>query len=325
MAATPSVPSSSNPWQRGNFRVAGPRPFRFGVNSVATSLQEWQETARRAEALGFSALIAQDHFGKQLAPLPSLVAAGAVTSRLRLATLVLDNDFRHPAAMAKEAATVDVLSNGRLELGLGAGWLETDYARTGLPFDPPARRLERLSETVQICKAFFAEPESMTFLGTHYRIEHLDTSPRPMQTPRPPIMIGGRRRRMLSLAAREADIVGISLLDRPAPGQPTPPSFAQKLEWVRQAAGDRFADLELHVNAANIEVTDDPAAAFEQIAARTSQPVTHLQDSPGTLVGSVNSIVDLLHARRERYGVTYYVIRAQAMEAFAPVVARLAN
>src|ERR1700736_798820 len=121
-----------------------PRPFRFGVNSVTTSAQEWQDTARKAEALGYSTFIAQDHFGQQLAPLPALVAAGAVTSRLRLATLVLDNDFRHPAAVAKEAATVDVLTNGRFELGLGAGWLQSDYDKTGLPFDPPSVRLERL-------------------------------------------------------------------------------------------------------------------------------------------------------------------------------------
>ena len=114
-----------------------PRPFRFGVNSVTTSLWEWQEIARKAEAVGFNTLIAQDHFGKQFAPLPALVAAGAVTVRLRLATLVLDNDFRHPAALAKEAATVDVLTSGRLELGLGAGWLQADYDKTGLPFDPP--------------------------------------------------------------------------------------------------------------------------------------------------------------------------------------------
>src|SRR5262245_59268200 len=130
--------------------------FRFGVNNVTTSLKEWQDIARKTEALGFSTLIAQDHFGKQLAPLPSLVAAAAVTSQLRLGTVVLDNDFRHPAIVAKEAATVDVLSEGRLELGLGAGWLQADYDKTGLRYDSPGVRLERLGEAVQICKALFA-------------------------------------------------------------------------------------------------------------------------------------------------------------------------
>jgi probable F420-dependent oxidoreductase len=299
------------------------RPFRFGVNCVTTSLQEWQEVARRAEALGYATLIAQDHFGKQLAPLPALVAAAAVTSRLRLATLVLDNDFRHPAAVAKEAATVDVLSSGRMELGLGAGWLQADYTKTGLPFDPPALRLERLAEAVQICKAFFAaEEETITVSGTHYQIEGLDASPRPIQRPRPPIMIGGRQKRMLALAGRQADIVGISLLDRRAPGQPEPPTFAQKVAWVREAAGDRFDDLELHVNASNVEVTDARDSAIDEIARRTGQAPTQVLDSPGTLVGSVEAILETLDARREQYGVSYYVINARAMDAFAAVVAR---
>jgi probable F420-dependent oxidoreductase len=303
-----------------------PHPFRFGVNSVTTSLWEWQEIARKAEAVGFHTLIAQDHFGKQFAPLPALVAAGAVTVRLRLATLVLDNDFRHPAALAKEAATVDVLTSGRLELGLGAGWLQSDYAKTGLPFDPPAERLERLSEAVQICKAFFtaAADATISFSGKHYRVEDLDASPLPTQKPRPPIMIGGRQRRMLSLAAREADIVGISLLDRRVAGQPEPPTFAQKVEWVRQAAGDRFGDLQIHVNAATVEVSDNPSdEQVEQIAARTGQSPAQVRESPGTLIGSVESIVEQLHARREQYGISYYVVHARFMDAFAPVIARI--
>jgi probable F420-dependent oxidoreductase len=301
-----------------------PRPFRFGVNSVTTSLWEWQEIARKAEAVGFDTLIAQDHFGKQFAPLPALVAAGAVTVRLRLATLVLDNDFRHPAALAKEAATVDVLTSGRLELGLGAGWLRSDYDKTGLPFDPPAERLDRLSEAVQILKLFFGGDEPVSFAGNHYRIAELDTSPRPTQKPRPPIMIGGRQRRMLALAAREADIVGISLLDRPVAGQPEPPSFAQKVEWVRQAAGARFDDLEIHVNAANIQVTDDSSDDYiDQIAARTGQSPAQILASPGTLVGSVDSIVEQLLTQRAQYGISYYVIHARFMDAFVPVLKRL--
>jgi probable F420-dependent oxidoreductase len=303
--------------------VGRPRPFRFGIRTDTTSLWEWQEIARKAEAVGFHTLIAQDHFGKQFAPLPALVAAGAVTRRLRLATLVLDNDFRHPATLAKEAATVDVLTSGRLELGLGAGWLQSDYAKTGLAFDPPAERLERLSEAVQICKQFFTSDEAVTFCGKHYRVEQLDASPRPTQKP-PPIMLAGRQRRMLSLAAREADIVGISLLDRHVPGQPEPPTFAQKVEWVRQAAGDRFCNLEIHVNARAVEVTDaDPHAAIEHIAAQTGQSPAALHESPGTLVGSVEAIVEQLHARRQQYGVSYYVVHARFMDALAPVIARM--
>jgi probable F420-dependent oxidoreductase len=305
-------------------QLVRPLPFRFGVNSITTSLWEWQEVARKAEAVGFTTLIAQDHFGKQFAPLPALVAAGAVTVRLRLATLVLDNDFRHPAALAKEAATVDVLTSGRLELGLGAGWLQSDYDKTGLPFDPPAERFERLSEAIQICKAFFTADKAVSFSGKHYRVENLDASPRPTQKPRPPIMIGGRQRRMLSLAAREADIVGISLLDRRVVGQPEPPTFAQKVEWVRQAAGDRFGELRIHINASNVDVSDNSSDAYiEQIAGRTGQSPTQILESPGTLVGSVEAIVEQLHARREQYGISYYVVHARFMDAFAPVIARV--
>jgi probable F420-dependent oxidoreductase len=299
------------------------RAFRFGINSVTTSAQEWLDIARKAEALGYSTLIAQDHFGKQFAPLPALVAAGAVTSVLRLATLVLDNDFRHPAAVAKEAATVDVLTNGRVELGLGAGWLKSDYDQTGLPYDPPGVRVERLTESIQICKALFSSEEPVSFTGKHYRVTGLDSSPRPIQKPRPPIMIGGRQKRMLSLAAREADIVGISLLDRRGPGLPEPPSFAQKVEWVRQAAAERFADLEIHVNASVVDVTDSPDATIEQAAARSGQTAAQVRESPGTLAGSVDAVLEQLYARREQYGITYYVVHGRVMDAFAPIIARL--
>jgi probable F420-dependent oxidoreductase len=242
---------------------------------------------------------------------------------LRLAALVLDNDFRHPAAVAKEAATIDVLSQGRLELGLGAGWLKSDYDQTGLPYDSPAVRVERLKESIHICKAILGSAEPVSFTGKHYQLTDLNTSPRPIQKPWPPIMIGGRQKRMLSLAAREADIVGISLLDRRAAGQPEPASFAEKVEWVRQAAGERFSELEIHVNASVVDVTNTPEATIEQAAARTGQTASQIWESPGTLVGSVDAILEQLHARREQYGITYYVVHGRVMDAFAPVLARL--
>lgn len=299
------------------------RQFRFGINGVTTSLAEWQETARRAEGLGYNTLIAQDHFGKQLAPMPSLVAAAAVTSHLRLATLVLDNDFRHPALVAKEAATVDLLSEGRMELGLGAGWLEADYLQTGVPFDPPSVRLARLEEAVQICKALFETEHTATFHGKHYHIEDLEPWPKPIQKPRPPIMVGGRQRRALSLAAREADIVSISLLDRRGPDLPEPPSFEQKVAWVRGAAGSRIDDLELHVNASTVAITDHPEPVVEQFAARTGQTMAQALESPATLVGSVDAVVEKIHRLREQYSVSYFVIQARVMDQFAPVLARL--
>jgi probable F420-dependent oxidoreductase len=281
------------------------RKFRFGVMNFGTSLAEWQDFARRAEELGFSTLVVSDHFGKQLAPLPALMAAAAVTSHIRLATIVLDNDFRHPAALAKEAATIDLLTNGRLELGLGAGWLEADYHKAGIPFDPPATRLRRLAEAARIYKGFFecvVSGDTLSFDGQHYQLRDLNCYPKAVQKPRPPLMIGGRQRRMLSLAAREADIVSISLLDR----QPDPPTFADKIAWVREAAGQRFKDLELHVNVNAVEIGDGQPEAV-----------------PNKLVGSLDSICDQLHHWRDECGVSYFAVPARLMETFAPVVARL--
>jgi len=292
------------------------RPFRFGVLSTGGSLEEWRALVCKAEDLGFSTVVVQDHFGRQLSPLPALTYVAAITSRIRLATIVLDNDFRHPASVAKEAATLDVLSNGRLELGLGAGWLQADYDKTGLIFDRASVRFERLTETVRICKSFFTQ-DSVTFSGKHYQLDGLDGFPRPVQQPRPPIMIGGRQRRMLSFAAREADIVGISLLDRGA--------FADKVGWVREAAGPRFSDIELHVNVSHLEVTDNPRAALERVAERRQVLPEDLLQAPGTLVGSVEDIVEQLHSWRERFGVSYFVANAQFIDAFAPIVARLSG
>jgi probable F420-dependent oxidoreductase len=299
------------------------RAFRFGVNATTASLHTLQETARKAEDSGFSTLIIQDHLDDQLAPMPALVAAAAVTSRLRLATLVLDNDFRHPAVVAREAASVDVLSGGRMELGLGAGWLQADYVKAGIPLDPPSVRLARLAEAVQICKALFCQEQPVSFRGEHYQLQDLDPLPRPVQKPRPPIMVGGRQRRMLRLAAREADIVGISLLDRREAGQPPPPTFAQKVDWVRQAAGSRWTSLELHVNASVVDISLQPEVAVEPLAARGGQSIAEALASPAALVGSIDAIVDKLHASRENYGVSYWVVHARHMDTLAQVIARL--
>jgi probable F420-dependent oxidoreductase len=305
-----------------------PRPFRFGAQYTGTTLQEWQEFARKAEDLGFSTLVAQDHFTPQLTPLLSLVGAAAVTSRIRLAAIVLDNDFRHPAVTAKEAATADVLTGGRLEIGLGAGWMTGDYEKTGIAFDPPGVRYERLLETVHIVKAFFvkaffSEGKAVTHHGKHYTITNLDAAPRGVQKPHPPLMIGGRQKRMLSMAAREADIVSISMLDRRAPGQPPPPSFAEKVGWVRAAAGDRFGAIEIHAMAGGAEVTDNQAEALERAAARLQIPAEDVLRMPANLIGSVDAIVDQLLRWRETCNLSYFVLQARSMDAMAPVIARL--
>jgi probable F420-dependent oxidoreductase len=298
------------------------RRFRFGVRHTGSTLEDWQCVARKAEDLGFSALVVQDHVDRQFAPLPALVAAASVTSTLRLGTVVLNNALRHPAILAKEAATVDVLSNGRLELGLGAGWLLADYQQTGLSFDTSGERLARLAETVQICKAFFTE-ESVTFHGKYYHIEGLDAFPETIQKPYPPIMIGGRQWRLLSLAARQADIVSISMLDPRGPGLPTPPTYAEKVRWVQAAAGARYRDIELHVNASYVEVTDDRQAALEQLAARLQVALQDVLQSPTVLVGSVDAIVEQLQAWREQCDVSYFIVSSRLMDALAPVIARV--
>jgi probable F420-dependent oxidoreductase len=283
-------------------RLRSLRPFRFGVMNFGSSLDEWHAFARRAEDLGFSTLVVSDHFGKQLAPLPALMAAAGVTTRIRLGTIVLDNDFRHPALLAKEAATISLLTSGRFELGIGAGWLEADYTVSGLPFDPPGIRFARLRESVAILKGFFSG-ETLTFAGQHYRVRELACVPKPVGPL--PLMIGGRQRHMLSFAAREADIVSISLLDR----QPNPPTFAQKIAWVREAAGARLAEIELHVN---VNVVD------------TSAP-PEWPSAPNRLIGGVGALCDQLHYWRDEFGVSYFAVNARVMDAIAPVVERLAG
>jgi probable F420-dependent oxidoreductase len=298
------------------------RRFRFGAQYTGSSLADWQDFARKAEDLGFSTLVVQDHFGPQLAPLPALVSAAAVTSRLRLAAVVLNNDFRHPAALAKEAATVDVLTGGRLELGIGAGWLMPDYQKTGIAFEAPGLRFERLSETLAIVKAFFTG-DAVTFSGKHYQIEGLEASPKTAQQPRPPIMIGGRQRRLLSFAAREADIVSISMLDQHGRGMAPPASFGEKAARVREAAGPRFSKIEIHANASNLQVTDNRKAALELLAARLQLSEEELLASPANIVGSVDSVVEQLQVWREKCHVSYFVVQRAKMDALAPVIARL--
>jgi probable F420-dependent oxidoreductase len=303
---------------------SGARKFRFGVG-LGNSPEEWPSFIRKAEDLGFSTLYVGDHFAgnaRRLAPLPALVAAAAVTSKLRLGTIVLANDFRHPAALAKEAATVDVLSNGRFELGIGTGWLRDDYRVAGLPFGSPGERLERLAETVQICKAFFTQ-ETVTFRGKHYQIEDLASFPRTVQRPHPPIMLGGRQRKMLSFAAREANIVSISRVE-PGPGQPPAASFAENVEWIRQAAGPRYATIELHTNT-HVEVDDNQQVAIERMAARLRMSPDEILQAPARLAGSTTAIIEQLLAWRERLDVSYFTVSRQVMDSMAPVVAHLAG
>lgn len=305
--------------------------FRFGVQAWrAASGEEWAAKARRIEDLGYSTLLMPDHFDDQLAPVPALAAAAAATSTLRLGTLVFDNDFRHPVVLAKEAATLDILSGGRLELGLGAGWMRSDYDRSGIAFDPPAARIRRLGESLRILKTLW-NGEAVSFSGRHYKIDGLEGTPRPVQQPHPPILVGGGGRMLLSVAARHADIVGLNFalpsgaVDRDATATGTAAATEEKVRWIREAAGERFPRLELNVTVFVVAVTNDRAHVTERIAGGFGVSPEEVLQVPHVLVGSVEQIVDDLQERRDRFGISYVVFSGEQHEAMAPVVARLAG
>ncbi len=306
------------------------RPFRFGVTAPTPSGgTDWVERARRVEQLGYSILVVPDHFRDHLAPVPALTAAALATTRLRVGSLVFSNDFRHPAVLAKEAATIDVLSGGRFELGLGGGWLRAEYDQTGIPFEAPGTRIERLEEAVTIIKGLLAG-ERVTFAGRHYTIADLEGRPTPVQRPHPPIAIGGGGRRTLTLAAREASIVGlVPRARRDGSGLDmtdlSDAATREKLEWVRAAAGDRFDSLEIHALIQAVAVGERRTAAADDLASRFKVARDVVLETPYVLLGTIEEICETLWERRERYGISYLTVFERDMEVFAPVVARLAG
>ena len=314
------------------------RLFRFGViNEQVLPAERWIAHVRRVEADGYSTFLIRDHFvpdffGDQLAPIAALMAAAGATQTLRVGSLVFDNDYRHPVVLAKEAATIDLLSGGRLELGLGAGWLRAEYEGAGMPFDPPGLRISRLEEAIHVIKGLFAD-EPLTFAGQHYTIANLLGVPRPTQRPHPPILIGAGQKRMLTLAGREANIVGIlttSVASGTLAADPTErlaDAVAQKVEWVRQGAGERFGELELSL-VPTIIVTDQRRRRTEQYIHEHGWQgisVEQVWEMPAVFVGSIEQIVEDMRARRERYGFSYFVVSDHDLAAVAPIVARLAG
>lgn len=306
------------------------RPFRFGVIAYdAKSREEWIAKARRAEQLGYSTLLVPDHFGEQVAAVPALLAVAEATSTLRVGSYVFDNDFRHPVMLAKEAATLDMLSGGRFELGIGAGWLRSEYEQAGIAYDPANVRVSRLEEALHIVKGLFAE-EPMTFAGNYYTVNNLNGFPKSTQRPHPPILVGGAGKRILSIAAREADIVSFAARVK-ADGSEldvadtTPTSTLQKIEWVRQAAGNRFDALELNIIIFAASVTEDRQQADRQLAEAFKTTEEQVLTIPHCLVGTPDQISEDIQMRREQYGISYVVVFEESMEAFAPVIARLAE
>lgn len=313
------------------------RRFRFGVHtSDAAPGTAWADAARRIESLGFSTLFLRDHFDRQLGPIAAMAAAAAVTETLRVGTLVHANDYRHPAILAKELSTIDHLSNGRVEIGLGAGWMAPDYEQAGMAFDPPGTRVSRLEEAVTIVKALMAGGP-VTVHGDHYTVTDHELYPPPVQA-QPPLMIAGGGPRMLRLAAREADIVGLNPArksnadweDQNLPDA-TADATDRKIGWIRDAAGDRYADLELSIVVPFVIVTDDREGTATAIAASLPpDPEAELTaegvlSSPHVLIGSVDQIADTLRERRDRWDLSYYVFNDDSIDAVAPIVERLAG
>ena len=313
--------------------MAPSRRFRFGVQlSRADTGAEWAELARKAEDLGYSTLFVPDHFGDQLSPAVALMAAANATTELRVGPLVLDNDYRHPVITAKEAASIDRLSGGRLELGIGAGWMSSDYEQSGIPMDPPGVRIDRLEEALDVLEGLFG-PGPFSYQGKHYQISGLDGFPKPVQQPDgPPVLIGGGGQRVLTLAARRADIVGVNPAIRSGRTDPAAARDGaaavtdQKLEWVRDAAAERYDGIEINMLVFACVVTDDRASVIEAMAPLFGVAPEVVGDHPHAWVGTVDQICDDLAARRERWDASYLVVQGpEAMNAAAPIVARLAG
>lgn len=305
-----------------------PRTFRFGVQlSQAASAREWAEKARKVADLGYSTVFMPDHFGDQLAPIPALMAV-ADASDLRIGGLVLGNDYRHPVVLAKEAATIDLLSDGRLELGLGAGWMRSDYDEAGLPYERPGMRISRLEESVTVLKGLFGEGP-FSFDGTYYRITSLDGRPKPVQRPHPPFVIGGGGPRVLRLAGREADIVGVNVNLQAGAITPemgpnaTAEATDRKIAWIKEGAGARFDDLELNILVFVGMVTSNRRQEAESQGALFGLSPEEALEVPYALVGTVDEICADLEKRRERYGISYIVFHEGFCEELAPVVERL--
>jgi probable F420-dependent oxidoreductase len=310
---------------------------------AAASAADWRQQARTAEALGYSAFHLADHV---IGPGPALsatnhpvqnVAAVPATSTIRIGCRVFCIDYRNPVMLAKEAATLDLFSDGRLELGLGAGWLQGEYEAMGAQWDSAGTRLDRLEETIALIRGAFGEGE-LTQAGKHVHAVGFESVPKPAAAgsrldgrDRPPIMIGGGARRVLGIAGREADIVSLNFdnssgkLGPSGIGTSTASLTEQKLGWIKDGAGDRFADIELEIGAYFTAVTDDRTAGLEKYATAMGMTTDAVAEHPHALIGSVEAICDTLRERRDRYGISYITVGKANLEAFAPIVARLSG
>ena len=311
------------------------RPFRFLADARRIgTVRDLAETARRAEAIGIDTLVVPDHLIEQLSPVPAMAVIAAVSERLRIGAFVLNNDLRHPAVLAQDLASLDVLSEGRLDVAIGAGWNRPEYEAIGLAFDRTPVRQARLAEAIAVLKGCFGEGP-FSFGGEHYTITEYDAHPKPVQKPHPPILVGGGGRRTLTLAAREADIVGLAPRILPnGAGDPASVTFAataDKIAWVREAAGERFAQLELNVypSMTAVSVTDHPRREAEELAERLLErsgvaiTAEEVLESPHLFIGSVEGFVEKFTRLRDELGITSIMVGE--VDELAPVVERLAG
>jgi probable F420-dependent oxidoreductase len=306
------------------------RRIRFGVQlTAAASGQEWARLARRMESLGYSAISMPDHLGNQFAPVPALTAAALATTRPRITMAVLANDLRNPVMLAKEAATLDVLSDGRLDLGLGAGWRAEDYRQSGIGFDPPGVRIARLTEAVTIIQQLL-EGQEVTFRGTYYAVDGCRLEPGPLQRPRPRLMLGGGGPRMLGVAARLADIVSISTDNRRRTGAGAGPgatleAVRRAVRVIAEAAPARTDDLELNLRVLQVRVGTDRLALAASLAATAELAADEILRSPFCAVGTNRDIADHFLRIRDDLGISYFTVSGSAAESLAPVVGLVAG
>jgi probable F420-dependent oxidoreductase len=307
------------------------RPFRFAVQEYrAHSAKQWRENARRRETQGYATLYLPDHFGDQVGPIAALMSAADATTTLRVGSLVFDNDYRHPVVLAKEAASLDLLSDGRFDFGIGAGWMISDYEQSGMPYDSPGTRIERMAEALTIFKKFFAGGE-VSFEGKHYSVKGLESAPAVVQKPHPPIVIGGGGRKMLELAAHEANTINVNFdLREGKPNRQVAQTGRaaltdEKLRWIRDAAGDRIDEIELGVWTLMANVTEDRELVAQTLAPAMGFEPTDVLDVPHFLLGTIDQIAQDLVARRERYGISHIVVPGDAADSLVPIVERLSG
>jgi probable F420-dependent oxidoreductase len=322
------------------------RPIRFGLIAAGATAADQIETAKSAERHGFSSIALNDHFNSTVAPLLGLQAMAAATSHIRIATAVLNQDLRHPAVLAKEVATLDVLCGGRLELGLGAGWVQADYDQSGIPFDSAAERIERLEENIDILKRLFSD-DQCNFAGRHYSVTGLEGTPKPVQAGGPPIMIGGGGRKILSMAARRADIIQVLGASFGTKGAVVDDlssfrveAFEQRLAWIAAAAGDRFSGIELSLMLVFVAITDDAektakgfldflTATVSRYGGEVGDVDVKLQallDSPVVAIGTLDEVCAKLTRVRDELGFSYFVMPyGSAPHSLGPIVGRVAG